>query len=371
MSNMLTEILSPFPASGLSIDRAAFERAAALARRHGVEMLFYARLKKHYAGLHACIDEYLEKNYNGYLMAAARSMRQEAVEKGVMAVLARERIMACIIKGNTLARTIYEDLNCRSSADIDLLVRTGDLAAADKLLGEMGFLRHDSLPLNFVTKRLHHLVYSNDEKCIPIELHWDFGYPLYFNLTPDEIWKGVRGNEREGYFLTPENTVIMLLMHHFRHGFRELKILVDILWSFYRYEKMIDWRNFAGTLRKFGMIKTTVIILQQLDDLWGLRKDKLESLNILRQQMDVLPERPAKFLLRYFRINLEAKETGTLDMQMSKLVLDKKTNVLYSFAKIFFPKPQEIEAFYPGTGKWMLPVNYMRFIFWRVKRGRR
>jgi len=69
-------------------------------------------------------------------------------------------------------------------------------------------------------------------------------------------------------------------------------------------------------------------------------------------------------------MNLEAKETGTLDMQMSKLVLDKKTNVLYSFVKIFFPKPREMEALYPGTGKWMLPVNYLRFIWWRVKRGR-
>jgi hypothetical protein len=57
-------------------------------------------------------------------------------------------------------------------------------------------------------------------------------------------------------------------------------------------------------------------------------------------------------------------------MQVSKLALDKKANVLYSFTKIFFPKPQEVEALYPTTRKWMLPVNYLRFIWWRV-RGRR
>ena len=370
VQSMLTEILSPLPVSGLSIDSAAFERAAALARLHGVEMLFYARLKKHYAGLHACIDEYLEKNYNAYLMAVARSVRQEAVENDVIAALARERIKACIIKGNTIARTIYEDLNCRSSADIDLLIQTGDLTAADRIFGAMGFLRHDSLPLNFVTQRLHHLVYSNEEKRVPLELHWDFGYPLYFNMTPDEIWKGVTGNDRQGYSLTPENTVIMLLMHHFRHGFRELKILVDILWSFYRYDQVIDWQDFAGKLRKFGMVKTTFIVLQQLDDLWGLADGGLVSFKMLRQEIDALPERPAKFLLRYFRMNLDVKETGALDMQMSKLVLDKKANIFYSFMKIFFPTQQEIEALYPGTGKWMLPFNYLRFIFWRVKLGK-
>jgi hypothetical protein len=164
--------------------------------------------------------------------------------------------------------------------------------------------------------------------------------------------------------------VLMLLMHHFRHGFREFKILVDILWSFYKYDKVIDWRGFSGTLRKFGMVKTTLIVLQQLDDLWELAGARLESFTILRQQLATLPERPAKFLLRYFRMNLERKETGALDMQVSKLALDKKANVLYSFTKIFFPKPQEVEALYPTTRKWMLPVNYLRFIWWRV-RGRR
>jgi len=370
LKSPLLEILSPLPVSAISLSSADFDRCVELARWHGVEMLFYARLKKNYAGAAPFIDEYLKKTENAYLMAVARSMRQEAVEKSIVAKMGKEGIPACIIKGNEIARIIYEDLNCRSSADIDLLIRTDDLAAADKLLGQMGFLRQDSLPLNFVTKRLHHLVYSNDEKRIPIELHWDFGFPLYFNMTPDDIWQGIKGNDREGYFLTPENTVIMLLMHHFRHGFREFKILVDILWSFYRYDKVIDWRAFAGMLRKFGMIKATVIVLQQLDDLWNLGKGKLQSFDILRQHMDALHVRPAKFLLRYFRMNLEAKETGTLDMQMSKLVLDKKTNVLYSFVKIFFPKPREMEALYPGTGKWMLPVNYLRFIWWRVKRGR-
>jgi len=370
VNKMLTEILSPFAVSDISIGKAEFDHCVELARRHGVEMLFYARLKKHYTGLHVCIDEYLEKNYHAYLMAVARSMRQEAVENDVITALTRERIKACIIKGNTIARTIYEDLNCRSSADIDLLIPTGDLAAADRILGESGFLRHDSLPLNFVTQRLHHLVYSHEAKRVPLELHWDFGYPLYFNLTPAEIWKGVTGNDRQGYSLTPENTVIMLLMHHFRHGFRELKILVDILWSFYRYDQVIDWRDFVGTLRKYGMIKTTVIVLQQLDDLWGLADGRLESFRILRQQIDVLPEKPAKFLLRYFRMDIERKDPGALDMQMSKLVLDQKANIFYSFMKIFFPKPREIEALYPGTGKWMLPFNYLRFILWRLFRGR-
>ncbi|MGB5218761.1 MAG: nucleotidyltransferase family protein [Smithella sp.] len=367
----MLEILSPLHASAISLSSADFDRCVELARCHGVEMLFYFLLKKHYEGSNARIDEYLEQQKNAYLMAVARSMRQEAAEKDVIAKLSQADIPACIIKGNVIARTIYGDPNCRSSSDIDLLIQTGSLAEADRILESMGFRRHDSLPLKFVKGRLHHLVYCNEGKDILLEMHWDFGYPLYFNMTPDEIWEGVTGDYRQGYSLTPENMVLMLLMHHFRHGFREFKILVDILWSFNKYDKVIDWRGFSGTLRKFGLVKTTLIVLQQLDDLWDLADGRLESFTILRQQLATLPERPAKFLFRYFKINLERKETGALDMQVSKLALDKKTNVLYAFAKIFFPKPQEIEAFYPGTGKWMLPVNYLRFILWRVKRGER
>ena len=127
MKSPLTEILSPFPVSEISISSAEFSRCAELARQHGVEMLFYSRLKKHYAGLSAVIDDYLKQIENSYLMAVARSMRQEAVEKDLVAKLSKVGISACIIKGNEIARTIYNDPNCRSSADIDLLIRTKDL----------------------------------------------------------------------------------------------------------------------------------------------------------------------------------------------------------------------------------------------------
>jgi len=366
----LTEILSPLSLSKILISSAEFSRCKELARLHGVEMLFYSRLKKHFAGLSTCIDDYLKQNERSYLMAVARSMRQEVVEKEIVAILSKQGIPACIIKGNEIARSLYDDPNCRSSADIDVLIRTADLIEADKTLSDNGFTRQDSLPLQFCINRLHHIVYYNAKNSCLLELHWDFGYPLYFNLTPDEIWKGVVGNDTEGYSLTPETMVIMLFTHHFRHGFREFKILTDILWSFYRYDEIINWREFAGKLGKFGLIKSTVIILNQLDGLWHLSEGQLESFKILREQLASLPIHPPDFLLRYFKMNIEKeyKTSGALDMEMAKLVLDKKSNVLYSFVKIFFPRPQDIRAFYPETVNWMLPINYLRFICWRVTR---
>lgn len=371
MKSPLIEILSPLPSSAISINSVEFSKSAELARRHGVEMLFYSRLKKQYAGSDACIDDYLRQKEIPYLKTVARSMRQEIVEKEIIAALGKQRIPACVIKGNEIARSIYDDPNCRGSADIDVLIKASDMVSADKILCDNGFLRQVSLPLPFWIGRLHHAVYINAKKSCLLELHWDFGYPLYFNLTPDEIWDGVVGNDAEGYSLTPESMVIMLFTHHFRHGFREFKILVDILWSFHKYNGIINWQEFAIKLKKIGLIKTTIIILDQLDSLWELSDGKLESFRVLRKELASFPIHTPDFLLRYFKIDIEKgyKMSGSLDMEMSKLVLDKKSKVLYSFVKILFPRPQDIRAFYPETGNWMMPFNYLRFICWRIKQS--
>ncbi|MCX6224721.1 MAG: nucleotidyltransferase family protein [Bacteroidia bacterium] len=368
MKSPLIEILSPFPVSAISINSVEFSRCAELARRHGVEMLFYSRLKKHYVGSNECIDDYLKQNEHSYLKTVARSIRQEVVEKEIVAALSKHHIPACIIKGNDIARVLYEDPNCRGSADIDVLIRTSDLIDADNILCNKGFVREDTLPLSFWIGRLHHAVYSNAKNICLLELHWDFGYPLYFNLTPDEIWNGVVESDTEGYSLTPETMVVLLFMHHFRHGFREFKILVDILWSFHRYDRIINWQEFAVKLKKIGLIKTALIILDQLDSLWRLSDGRIESFKILQKRLASLPIHTPKFLLWYFKIDIEKeyKTSGALDMEMSKLVLDKKSKVMYSFVKILFPRPQDIRGFYPGTSKLTLPLNYLRFICWRV-----
>jgi hypothetical protein len=65
-------------------------------------------------------------------------------------------------------------------------------------------------------------------------------------------------------------------------------------------------------------------------------------------------------------IEKEYESDNAMDMEMAKLVLDKKSKVLYSFVKILFPRPQDIRGLYLGTSKLTLPLNYLRFICWRV-----
>ena len=172
-------------------------------------------------------------------------------------------IPSVVIRGNAIAKEIYDDPNCRASSDIDILVRLSDAIRADSVLSEAGYLRSDNLPLKFWFYRIHHAVYRHPESENIIEIHWNFGIPSFFRLSSEEIWAGVISTDSE-YRLSPEMAMIMLFIHHHMHSFRELKILVDTLWAFHRYQNVIDWENFSVKIQRIGLIKTTLITLNQI-----------------------------------------------------------------------------------------------------------
>lgn len=369
MKSPLIEILSPLPESAVPLSSSELTACITLARRHGLEMLLYSKLKKHRSSSNVHIDDYLKQNENLFLKNAAISMWQEAAEREVVEALGKQGIPACIIKGNEIARTLYGDPNCRSSSDMDILIKTVDVINADNILAGDGYVREDSLPLPFWIGRLNHAQYRHTKHPYLVELHWDFGFPFLFELTSDDIWNGVVRNDAGGYVLTPEMTMIQLFIHHFKHGFREFKTLVDILWGFHKYDGIINWQEFAGSLKKIGLIKTTGIILAQLDSLWGLRGGPLKSFRILQEQLANTPLHTPAFFIRFFSMNIEKEhETDNArDKIMAKFVLDSWSKVLYSFTKILFPRPTDIRGLYPASRNAMLPVNYLRFICWRVK----
>lgn len=368
MTSLFAKIISPFLADISKISDSEFTHCVELARCHGLEMLLYSRLKTHYAGILDIIDKYLKLNGDMYLKNAARSLWQESLEKEIISVFTERNIRVCLIKGNDIARSLYGDPNCRHSSDIDLLIRDEDLVAANEILLDNDYFRQDSLPLRFWKGRLHHAIYQSKINNSLLELHWDFGIPGFFNLTSNEIWNAVTRRKSGDYSLTPEMVLIQLFIHHFRHAFREVKILVDILWGFYRYERIVNWSNLAGRIKKIGLVKTTTIIIGQLEYLWSLSHKPLQTFVKLQRELAGISPHTPHFLLSYFRMDLEKEyePDNITDKMIARLSLDDVLRIILSFVKILLPRPQDIAAFYPETSKWMLPVNYLRFILWRL-----
>ena len=66
-----------------------------------------------------------------FLYAAARAMRSGRQIQVVVDALEAAGIPSVLLKGPALARTVYPDPALRQSVDIDLLVRPGDVLAAE------------------------------------------------------------------------------------------------------------------------------------------------------------------------------------------------------------------------------------------------
>jgi hypothetical protein len=369
MKSILIGILSPFPVSAISINKEELTHCVELAHRHGVEMLFYSRLKKLYAGSNACIDNYLKKNESAYRHAVVKSISQEVIENQIIAALGKQDIPACIIKGNEIARTIYEDPNCRSSADIDVLVKNSDVVKADLIMRTAHFKPANDISLCYFILHQQHAVYRESVYNNLIELHWNFGIPYFFRLSSEEIWKEVIVGEGGHMQLTPEMLLISLLIHHHNHSFSEMKILIDLLWTLKKYDQIINWPDFSVRLKKIGLTRVTMISICQIEDLWPTDASRIHSIKMLKQILIDMDYSVSKYLTSYFRMNLEGtSELSLMDKIVGRFALDGLDMIFLSYLKTIFPPPEAIHELFHTAGNLTLPIDYLRFICWRIKR---
>jgi hypothetical protein len=218
-------------------------------------------------------------------------------------------------------------------------------------------------------ERLHHASYFNETNGHTVEVHWNFGIPSFFNLTSDEIWSEVGLTEQGRVILSPEMQLIQTLIHHHMHAFRELKVLVDLLWIFHAYEEAIDWMSFASRLKEIGLIKTLQISINQLRALWGESCEAMKSLRSLEEACEAMGcDRPA-VLCSYFSLDPEKNKLTRpfLDKLMTRFALDRSSTIIFSFLKTFVPSPASLKALYGDGRSWTLPVLYLRFLKWRIR----
>jgi Uncharacterised nucleotidyltransferase len=371
MSNLFLKIILPYPIEApLCINAQALSKMEELAIRHNLFPLLYVQLQKYnrLCNEGGGIQDYLKKKKTLFLKIAARSMQQETIEKEIVSLFSSKDIPSIVIKGNQIAKDIYNDPNCRNSSDIDILIKQSDIRSADKILSDNGFERPDQNPIGFWISRLHHAQYRHPNRKDFIEIHWHFGIPEFFDLNSVQIWNEIKQNNSGQLRLSPEMTFILLLMHHHMHAFRDLKILLDIVWAANAYEREIGWTRLPEKLKRIGLVKTTRIALNQMRSLWGDDFFKSSMLWQLKAEMNKMRPRVPAFLNTYFTIQLEARsflQTKKDDI-FFRFALDHWSTILFSFLKTAFPFPEAIKELYGDQRNWRLPKNYLRFVKWRL-----
>jgi len=368
------KLIQPLPIENLPvINEDDFAGLKAQCFRHNLLPLVYAQMRKYQDIVlpKDSVNEFLKNSEGSYLKSVALSVKQEAIEKEILSLLSDHGIPSVVIRGNAIARDIYNDPNCRASSDIDILVKISDAIRADSVLSEIGYSRNDNLPLKFWFYRIHHAVYRHPESENIIEIHWNFGIPSFFRLSSEEIWDGVISTYSE-YRLSPEMTMIMLFIHHHMHSFRELKILVDTLWAFHRYQNVIDWENFSVKIQRIGLIKTTLITLNQIQMLWQESVKEISPIRLLLSELKRSRYKDPGLLLSFSKMDIDRDHAfqDYRDKLIARLALDNLSTVVFSFVKALFPVTKAIKALYDDKRNWTLPFNYLKFIKWRLKEWR-
>jgi hypothetical protein len=369
--DLFLRFIHPAPPEGpVCINPVELKEIKTLAADHTLLLLLYRRLsdlREHIVPKEVVLS-FIKETKALYYKNVARTTRQQEIAAKIVSLFEGQGIPSLVFRGSKIAADIYGDPFCRTSADIDILVRIADVLTTDEIMTKAGFHRTDGLPLKFLLSRLHHAVYRTADTSDLIEIHWNFSIPSYFGLESEEIWDGIASPKGEEPRLSPEMTLIQLLMHHHMHAFRELKILVDILWVLHRYEKSIDWQQFVTTIEKTGLSKIALVALSQIRNLWNAT-DSLKTGEMLSVELGRRRYRAPAYLLSFFSLDIKKRYPfqSPGDKFMARLALDCWSTILQSFTKTFFPPPGAIKVLYEDYRNWTLPVHYLRFIAWRMK----
>ncbi|MBA4373067.1 MAG: hypothetical protein C0402_09445 [Thermodesulfovibrio sp.] len=372
MNSILPELVLPFPPRLLL--EADSEHLASLkseAINNNLFMLLYSQLLKHQE--HAAVKKIAAKALEDwrplYLKGIAHCMRQEAMEKEVVSLLGSHNIVAVVIRGNEIAREIYGNPNCRASSDIDILIRKPDVLRADSILSAAGYEKGVQEPVGYSLARIHHTTYIHPDWGICIELHWNFGVPYFFSLTSADIGEELSKKDPEGSKLSPEMIVIMLLIHHHSHSFREMRILVDIVWALHKYRDTIEWPDFAGRLETIGLLRITQITLDQIQRVWKDAPTTMPSLPGLTQGIQQRDCSSSVLLAFYFQPTMGRPQHSQkyTDKFIARFALDRPSRIMTSFFRTLFPSPDAVRELYRTRTSLGLPFLYLKFIVWRIR----
>ena len=153
-----------------------------------------------------------------------------------------------LLKGPALARTVYPDPALRQSSDIDLLVRPGDVLAAEAVLEGLGYVSPKK-EFHVSQHEFHHLVFMGPGNGMPLELHWalDTEFDMFPEGWVEEVMSRrvpIRAEDLSCHTLNPEDHLLFLAFHNvFVHRGRRLDWIVDTALVMAALQGVVDWQN--------------------------------------------------------------------------------------------------------------------------------
>jgi hypothetical protein len=289
--------------------------------RHRVSPLIYYHLTNINGGLQSQVpDEHFEKLKHAYLfslMVNSRLMKRLGL---LLEKYDEAEIPVIILKGPALCLSVYPDPALRPFSDLDILISRDNLQKAKSLMPELGYsIIYGSYrnPDNLNEELGCEWSYIDGPNVV--EVHWDLLDKLApFDIDIKRYWDGALEKAVDGQkvlIFSPENQLLHLCLHQYKHHWENLRELVDIAGVIKTYGESIKWERILDESSRSGVgrcvyyslylsnqILGTKVPEKVMNDLgrtagvgfWGSQMIKIVEDNILA---DHIPRRLWKLLL--------------------------------------------------------------------------
>ena len=257
------------PPPTVALDPAKATRFVDIAAAHRV----LAALHPHAARLQQRIPEpVLAAAARDYRYNAAQQMLQRIELGRVLRVLAHQDVLVAPIKGLTLLDLLEQDGAARRVSDIDLLVAPTAFPRAIAALLQDGYqevapaMRGSHLNRG-IGIELFHPAWTDNR----IDLHNMVGLG-HRTLTEQLLLRGTPSMLAGGpaVRLAPEDLLILLCLHLWKHGLSQLRWFIDIADTLIRFETQIDWRQVIRISSEARVATVVAITLLRTRDLLGV-----------------------------------------------------------------------------------------------------
>ena len=292
-----------------SLSNADWNGFLSAAARHNVSALLFYRFKTE--GVLPFLPEWVQQTFwDRYMRNSAWNVRRFFCLKELLKAFQAESIPVILLKGAHLACTVYENSSVREMSDIDLMVPTGKLRAADKVLLNLGYTPKSPSEMDFEIAHFAHLPQYNKPVSPAIELHWNISHPkppCRFDVS--RFWQDtehfqVEGIDAQG--LSPEWLLVHLCVHiSHMHGFNSgLKGYCDIAEMLARSTATVNWQRLRDITLESGAKRGVYLPLFLAKELLGahvpeetldsLRPSSMHSQVVQLAQYQLLEKDPAK-----------------------------------------------------------------------------
>ena len=192
----------------------------------------------------------------------------------VLATLSAAGVEAMPVKGLVLAEHLYGDIAARPCADLDVLVRPGDLEPAREALRAIGFQQRAAPGYKALVHQFHDPAWGRGSGAdhVRLELHWALWADSERRLGTAGLWDRSMPSTLAGRpirMLSPEDMLLHLAIHRTRSALR-LRWVVDVAELVREHGDTLDWSAYLDRAGRAGARTASWMIL-------GLARDLLDS----------------------------------------------------------------------------------------------